>query len=353
MTTLNRRALLKGFGATAITAGTSARSRSGVRALAQDADHDDADCDVAIVGGGVSGAYCAWRLAQPDAAASAILRSSGVAGVPKVALFEASDRIGGRLWSFEPPGMPHLRAELGGMRIPTNQRLVVSLVERLGIETIPFPMGDTHNLRYLRGRRLTVADLGNPEVVPYDLPPELRGQTPDDIVIQTIERYIPHARSLRKSNGTRCAARAASKVSRSTISAFAISCSVISPTKPICSSETTRQSKTSRSTRAPSTSCSTGPPTSTRTSPSLHPCWGCRRSRAHSSVRPIRMALQFTGSIACAASFPSLTPARTNPGCVWSSRSFRMRPWCNSRPGTSFWPCHRAPSPSSRQTAYR
>src|SRR5262249_41411770 len=149
-------------------------------------------------GGGVSGAYCAWRLAQPDAAASTILRASGVTEAPKMALFEASDRIGGRLWSFEPPGMPHLRAELGGMRIPTNQRPVASLGERLGIETIPFPMGDQHNLRYLRGRRFTVADLANPDVVPYDLPPELRGQTPDDIVIQTIERYIPNARFLKE-----------------------------------------------------------------------------------------------------------------------------------------------------------
>lgn len=198
MTALNRRALLKGLGAATLAAGLSTRKRPGTRA--QESEQETADLDVAIIGGGVSGAYCAWRLAQPDAAASAVLRASGVTGAPRVALFEASDRLGGRLWSFEPPGMPHLRAELGGMRIPTNQRLVVSLVERLGIETIPFPMGDQHNLRYLRGRRFTVADLGNPNIVPYDLPPELRGKTPDDIVIQTIERYIPNARSLKEAD---------------------------------------------------------------------------------------------------------------------------------------------------------
>lgn len=157
---------------------------------------DDRTLDVAVIGGGVSGAYAAWRLASGDAAQSARLKATGVVGVPRVALFEASDRIGGRLWSFVPPGMPHLRAELGGMRIPTYQTLVVELVKHLGIETIPFPMGDTHNLRYFRGRRYTVADLTNPAIVPYDLPPDLRGKAPNDILIGAIERYIPNAGQL-------------------------------------------------------------------------------------------------------------------------------------------------------------
>src|SRR5262245_39408625 len=117
MTALNRRALLKGLGAATIAAGLGTGKRKHARALAQDSAADVINLAVAVVGGGVSGAYCAWRLAQPDAAASTILRASGVTEAPKMALFEASDRIGGRLWSFEPPGMPHLRAELGGMRI--------------------------------------------------------------------------------------------------------------------------------------------------------------------------------------------------------------------------------------------
>ena len=42
------------------------------------------DLDIAIVGGGVSGAYSAWRLQQERGATESI------------ALFEYSDRIGGR-----------------------------------------------------------------------------------------------------------------------------------------------------------------------------------------------------------------------------------------------------------------
>lgn len=49
------------------------------------------DVDVAVIGGGVAGTYCAWRLATSGPAA------------PSVALFEASERIGGRLWSQAVP----------------------------------------------------------------------------------------------------------------------------------------------------------------------------------------------------------------------------------------------------------
>src|SRR4029453_2969844 len=55
--------------------------------------------DVAIVGGGVSGAYAAWPLATPDPASSAILRGLGPRRRLSLGLFELGDRIGGRLRS--------------------------------------------------------------------------------------------------------------------------------------------------------------------------------------------------------------------------------------------------------------
>ena len=70
------------------------------------------DLDIAVVGGGVSGAYCAWRLQQEDSDA-------------RIALFEYSDRIGGRLYTVTLPGLPHVKAEVGGMRAradPTDRR---------------------------------------------------------------------------------------------------------------------------------------------------------------------------------------------------------------------------------------
>ena len=60
--------------------------------------------DVAVVGGGVSGVYSAWRLLTEG-------------GKRQVTVFEGDEHIGGRLLSVTPPHIPYMTAELGGMRI--------------------------------------------------------------------------------------------------------------------------------------------------------------------------------------------------------------------------------------------
>src|SRR6202166_4435962 len=72
------------------------------------------DLDVAVVGGGVSGAYALWRLRQERPNLS-------------VRLFEVSERIGGRLHSVSFPQAPHLVAEAGGMRFLEAHRHVSGL----------------------------------------------------------------------------------------------------------------------------------------------------------------------------------------------------------------------------------
>ena len=58
--------------------------------------------DVAVVGGGVSGVYAAWRLMRDSGPAT-----FGNAGArPRITVFEGSDRVGGRMLSVTPPGMP-------------------------------------------------------------------------------------------------------------------------------------------------------------------------------------------------------------------------------------------------------
>jgi protoporphyrinogen oxidase len=78
-------------------------------------DHDD--LDVAIVGAGAAGTYLADRLiqARPDW---------------RIAIFERSNRIGGRLWSVKVDGVAH-PIELGGMRYMSGHRLVQSVVDEL------------------------------------------------------------------------------------------------------------------------------------------------------------------------------------------------------------------------------
>ena len=55
------------------------------------------ELDVAIVGAGVSGVWCGWRLTGETAGPG--LRR-------RVGIFELSDRVGGRLLSVRLPGLP-------------------------------------------------------------------------------------------------------------------------------------------------------------------------------------------------------------------------------------------------------
>ena len=124
--------------------------------------------DVAIVGGGVSGVFSGWRLTDP---------ALGPKRRSRVAVFEMSDRIGGRLLSVRLPGQPDVACELGGMRYLSSQPIVQWLVQTvLELDHIPAPVGEPDNIAYLRGRLLRLRDTTDPDRIPYDLAADERGR---------------------------------------------------------------------------------------------------------------------------------------------------------------------------------
>ncbi|MEG3150308.1 FAD-dependent oxidoreductase [Sphingomonas sp. ZT3P38] len=144
------------------------------------------DLDIAVVGGGVSGAYSAWRLQQDRGKTQ------------RIGLFEYSDRIGGRLYSVSIPGMPNVKAELGGMRyIPTQHIVVADLIKHLKLKTADFPMGapspvgSNCNLFYLRGKHLRLHELSDPEKVPYNMAWSERGLGPTNLQVQVMNNLYP------------------------------------------------------------------------------------------------------------------------------------------------------------------
>ena len=148
--------------------------------------------DIAVIGAGVAGTYAAWRLKQARPRAS-------------VALFEMSDRVGGRLSSTTLPGLPHVTAELGGMRfIPERHRLVAGLVDELGLRVAELapspPPGDDggDNLVFVRGRLLRVRELADPYNVPYRLAPAERGLTPEQLRDRLRQRFGPSCAGVRQ-----------------------------------------------------------------------------------------------------------------------------------------------------------
>ncbi|QNM97068.1 flavin monoamine oxidase family protein [Chitinimonas koreensis] len=145
------------------------------------------ELDVAVVGGGVSGTYSAWRLQAARGAEQ------------RIALFEYSDRIGGRLFSKTLPGLPNVVAELGGMRyIPTSHIMVANLVTHLDLPTKNFPMGAPapvgakNNLFYLRGQYLRYRELSDPAKVPYKLDWSEQGYGPEDLQVKVMNYLCPN-----------------------------------------------------------------------------------------------------------------------------------------------------------------
>ena len=126
--------------------------------------------DVAIVGGGVSGIYSGWRLLTSALGESSQLKKlAGKKGKLKVAVFEGTQRIGGRLLSARPPGFPDTTTcEIGGMRYVSTQTLVRSLVENeLKLPRYQQVVDQSTNIMYLRGQQLRFSQNQDAASMPY------------------------------------------------------------------------------------------------------------------------------------------------------------------------------------------
>ncbi len=143
------------------------------------------ELDVAVVGAGVSGVWCGWRLTGETA---------GDARRRRVGVFELSDRVGGRLLSVRLPGLPDVACELGGMRYMSTQPLVKWLVEdELNLPRMEAPVARDENVAYLRRRRLHVKDLKSARRLPYDLEHEER-KHPDELLQDAMDKMAPAAK---------------------------------------------------------------------------------------------------------------------------------------------------------------
>jgi monoamine oxidase len=104
-------------------------------------------------------------------------------------LFEASGRIGGRLWSEAVPPVTNQVAELGGMRIPSDHVAMLELISQLGLTTIPSYASSPSTLVRLRGRRIRRGDVKTAGQFPYDLPKRIARLSPNEI-IALIQREV-------------------------------------------------------------------------------------------------------------------------------------------------------------------
>ena len=117
---------------------------------------------VVIVGAGLAGLSAGYELLR--------------AGHEPLIL-EAQQRVGGRIYTMREPFARGLYGEAGAMRIPRAHALTMAYIEKFGLQTIDFAMGNPQAYVHVGGiKRRMIEILANPELMGFELAEIERGK---------------------------------------------------------------------------------------------------------------------------------------------------------------------------------
>jgi monoamine oxidase len=118
---------------------------------------------VIVVGAGMAGLVAALELQR--------------AGHDPVVL-EAQGRVGGRILTLREPFADGLYGEAGAMRIPRSHALTMAYLERFGLRTFVFTMGNPRGYYVLHGQRHRIGEVeANPSLLDFPFADDERGRT--------------------------------------------------------------------------------------------------------------------------------------------------------------------------------
>lgn len=134
---------------------------------------------ITIVGAGLAGLV-----------AASLLKEAG----HNVAILEASNRVGGRVFTIRSPFSDELYFNAGAMRIPHSHFLTLEYINKFGLTVNPFINRTPLDILYVNGikTRLTIFER-NPSILNFPIAPNERGKSAEDLwklAIQPIIDFI-------------------------------------------------------------------------------------------------------------------------------------------------------------------
>jgi len=106
-------------------------------------------------------------------------------------ILEAQQRVGGRIYTMREPFARGLYGEAGAMRIPRAHALTMAYIERFGLRTSDFPMGNPEAYVHIGGvkRRITEI-LNNPELMGFEISEVEKGKISGPYWEETIRPLV-------------------------------------------------------------------------------------------------------------------------------------------------------------------
>ena len=130
---------------------------------------------IIIVGAGMAGLVAGYELLR--------------AGHNPIIL-EAQNRVGGRVYTLRQPFAPGLYAEAGAMRIPRAHDLTMAYVEKFGLSTSDFTMGNRNAYYYINGCKWRIKDTDvAPDCLGFVLADHERGKTLDEMWAEALRPF--------------------------------------------------------------------------------------------------------------------------------------------------------------------
>ncbi len=131
---------------------------------------------VIIVGAGLAGLSAAYELLQ--------------AGHDPIVL-EAQQRVGGRIYTMREPFAKGLYAEAGAMRIPRAHTLTLAYIDKFGLPTSDFVMGNPKTYVHVGGVRRRMEEVvSNPESLGFETHASEKGRLAGDFWEETIRPLV-------------------------------------------------------------------------------------------------------------------------------------------------------------------